>query len=1281
MENKDIKQFDGFMNTDDPNESIGQRQHKYASNIVFRGKAGDMIPHGVPGTTLIPYNLPTGTNECIGRFLDELKGRIFAFIYNSNGTHLLLQYTISTGVLTSIITIGTQTDGDILGFTLNGAIYSVKILYGDDEQGDTLYWNNSQKQPCQVNIKKALAGDYGVIKRSYIDVIKAPAKMPPLVVFENDAAVTVNNMRKKLFLIRTRDVYIDKTKSIWSSESAMPLPINYLDTAVDKDPTKNCRIAIVIPTGKADVKEIEIAALILPETSVTPGGEVPGWFTIKVVNKAAESVSNDDLYTYRYYNNQAYLPCDPIETSQLQDLVPLEANGLEFLNGNIPVYAGILEGFNKTTILGSTTSSSMSQRTTQLPYLFTASQSGDSAFGTGNIHAIVLGAPGVGDVFNIYTTGTTITFACTVATTANVITGLSAAAVVAGFTVVSSDTENLVIVKTNESLQRALSTPVTRAVSDSFVYDRNSRGNFGVIYFDAAGRNIGTETNASLPFETINYTESTGTPNIPKLTVSISNRPPLNARYFQFTRTDNLSKLTKLEWVSDRTYKDATYAYISIENLNSFIKENPSAKHLQYDFSAGDRIRFMKVLSGTVNTVYVTQDFEIQSQVLSPTINGEVRDGQFLKILLPTTSGTFDFGSNDFQNYFIELYTPAQSVVLGLDKYNEFGERYTIGNPGTSTAYHQGMTQNQTSDLVTPALFEFTQGEYYLRSRTINTGAKLQYIITSGAINSGRHTMGVDFDTRDFTDANITTGNSPLQNLAGWTYASNTRAIIKMGGGAATTRFKVKGNIIVDAADDDTFSFFFQDNTGAITYANTIRGLAVGKQTLPIDCTFQLTAGQHISFLGWSESDYTNQKTYFETDDLDIIIDRPYTVNVIDPNFSDFFPSAVNSNGRPSIVDINAAQIRKGGLMRWGLPYLHDSNINQSNRFRELNFDEIASDKGDIILLDVEGMELRLIQESGVCRKGIYGKFIQDSGNQNILTTTDEILTKNNVDYYKNRHGIGNQPLSFTKSKTAAYFIDPITGEQIRLSGAGLDSISVKNKGQFYIKSLLVPYNSDYLRLNGSNAKIIQYFDLFENQCMTILQGGTLSGDTIKDYMFSFNEGRNGYCSFYNTINGGLAPEMAVSAQDLTYFWKNGNMYVQDNNGDNRTFFGVPFYPSITPVFNSNINIKKTFEALSYQANQYWIADTNGDINTSQKNDQTGMPQISQLKTGDFEISEGLYYAPLLFDANSKSNAQEALVNGDVLKGVWIECKLTYKGSDFSYLYLPSIKWDISPRN
>ena len=51
-------------------------------------------------------------------------------------------------------------------------------------------------------------------------------------------------------------------------------------------------------------------------------------------------------------------------------------------------------------------------------------------------------------------------------------------------------------------------------------------------------------------------------------------------------------------------------------------------------------------------------DYEIIEQVINPDINGVVRTGQFVKIILPTTDSTFNFSTGvtlDFSYYYIEL--------------------------------------------------------------------------------------------------------------------------------------------------------------------------------------------------------------------------------------------------------------------------------------------------------------------------------------------------------------------------------------------------------------------------------------------------------------------------------------------------------------------------------------------------------------------------------------------------------------------------------------------------
>lgn len=1280
----DIKRFSGVMDTDSPNEDLGLQSVKSARNIRYRGTNGNLRAENIPGTTLIANTLPAGTNENIGAFYDNLKQRIFYFNYNSNANHGIYILDLSLLTVSALLVSGTNTDGDILVFTLNESIFAVKMLYGDAEQGDTLYFNNCQKEPCQVNIERTLAGTYGVMKRAFLEVIKYPAARPPYVVYGNDTAVTVNTLRKKLFKFKTRATYFSREQSVTSMQSEVPLPVNYLDSNIDKDPTKNCKISIVYETLDADVEKIEILGAVTGKSdanSVIDPNQYSDFFLIATINKAQLSLPNNDLALFEFYNNQVYLPIDPEDSIQVQDYVPLGANALEMLNGNVPIYGGITENFDSVPLLATSSSSAISQRNTQLPYIFVGTQSGDSAFGTGNIHVIIAGtiaAANAGDTFNIVTTNQTVSFVVAGVTTASIITGLAAAAVIAGFTVVSSDTQNLTLIKTGESLQRVYTTQnLVQAPANSFCHNWNDREAYAIQYFDAAGRTNGSVTTDGIAVQTVNYTETTGVPNIPDIGLSITSRPPITAKYFSIGRSISLAKLKFLYWISHDTYKDTLYAYISIENLNAFILANPDSKYLAYDFSAGDRIRFLKVLSGTVNTIYTTQDFEIVGQQFAPIINGVPHSGQYIKIALPTTSGTFDFGTAAFFNYFIELYTPALPIGDNLNQNFEWGERGTVGDAGLSTRYHQGGTQNQTPNLSQPALFDFQKGEFYYRQRKIIAGNVAKWNIleqtapSTGSLNRFFFGLTLAENTIDIALYNVqSTYSTKTLDPANW-------AILKLNS-ATSPIFNVTGTIIIRPAFNYTTANIAVSFYDGINPLVTVNLLVIGNVNAGSDYTFNLNT--NFTFIApYTKAYFSLPRNYQGTVSGDLTVteaDKTYTVGVVDANFSDYFQSGAKPNGRDFIVDVQAKRVYNSVLLRWGLPNVINSNINQVSRFKYLDFDEVDNAKGDIEILSVQGRTLDVLQRRACGTLEIYAKVIQDNNGSNTLVTTDEIITKQNIQYLEGDYGVGSQKYSFAKAKFGYYFTDPVRGYQVRRSRDGLVPINELYKGQYLIRDLITPYSKPYLRTNGAPSHILGYYDYFEEAYNTVLQEGTYNGSTLVANNFGFNETRNAYCCFYDII-----PEWIISAQDKIFAWKAGAAYIQNDTTNYCKFFGVQFFPSVTLVFNDKISVKKTFEALSYQANQYWVADTNGDIITSQTNPQTGQAQVSQLITADFEIQENIRYAAFLRDANSGSNAQLALVDGDILKGVYIVCKLTYKGNNFAYIYAPYINYDNSPRN
>jgi hypothetical protein len=399
------------------------------------------------------------------------------------------------------------------------------------------------------------------------------------------------------------------------------------------------------------------------------------------------------------------------------------------------------------------------------------------------------------------------------------------------------------------------------------------------------------------------------------------------------------------------------------------------------------------------------------------------------------------------------------------------------------------------------------------------------------------------------------------------------------------------------------------------------------------------TAIQPATFQ-WTDGDvYYRQRTFYSS------IFALFQIRglIMDANYSDFFASAVNSNGRGWVIDENAKLEYNSVLSRWGGKYQSGTNINQINRFYPEDFDEADRSKGDIRRFKVRDRILRVFQDRGVGQYGVYARFIQNNSGEQELVTTNEIITTNNIQYYVGNYGVGGYPTNLGSAQIADYFIDVVTGRAIRLSGDGMTDLGLLYKGQFYLSQLATPYNKTLLRSDGSKAKIINFFNFFENECHFILQAGTVGGVTTENQNFSFNEGRNGFCSFYD-----FHPEWAMSASDITFSWKNGQLYRHDS--DTRcNFYGLQYGVDATFVFNDNLAQKKTWQSITEISSNIFACPsiyTNSLSYGSQR-------QESTLVEAEFVKYENNPSASLKRDSNSIGGK----VNGDFLKGNIITIK------------------------
>jgi len=291
------------------------------------------------------YVYPDGTNRIIGAYSDELRRRVYCFLWNSLNQHRIFYIDITTGIATDIFKNITWTGGvNVLRFDSTKKINDIDIINRDEAEGDIMFWIDGNA-PRTINVLKGqLTGQPGgypaTVIEDYISLAKAIPDIPYNVNYINVVSNSINNLRRKLFQFRYRWVYDDLEKSPWGGWSDISLPRNGLNPDTDSDPTKNCAITMLLMTGSPQVTKIEISV------RQNVGNVWQDALLFEILDKAELLISDNSLYTYTFTNNNAGTVLPVAETSLLYSTVPLIANAQELVNGNTLLYGATTEGFD-----------------------------------------------------------------------------------------------------------------------------------------------------------------------------------------------------------------------------------------------------------------------------------------------------------------------------------------------------------------------------------------------------------------------------------------------------------------------------------------------------------------------------------------------------------------------------------------------------------------------------------------------------------------------------------------------------------------------------------------------------------------------------------------------------------------------------------------------------------------------------------------------------------------------------------------------------------------------
>lgn len=1163
-----VKRFSGVLNTDDKNSDVLPGQHISARNIRFTGGQNGLTAENIIGNTyIINSGLPSGTNECIGSFFDQVKQRILWFNYNSNGDNGLYSYSIQTGLVSTIFLCGTNSATDIFNFSLDYPVHSASIVYRTEGDGDLLYWTDSDNRPRYLNLDTVSA--LSPFTEGMINAAKDAPAAPPIISYGSDGSYTANNLRKKLFRFIYRWVYKNGEKSTWSPISKISFSATNYDPNVQNDVTTNNRLDVTVYGGGNDYSSIEVAGQY---NILNSWGD---FFLIDKLGRDEYSINPGDPYTYYFFNDGAYNTVPSEQTDLYFSWLPDKANTLELLNGNVIIYGGITDGYDQLQRNEVDVTVTCGLSAPNIPSI-TYTMDGLHTFTL--IIGPVVTAGVTYTVFFNYSSGSggdaspkNVSYVTLGGDTPEGV-ALALKALIEGNNI-QVDNLGSGVLRVQTSTGTGTITGIAVSVSASGVevaaetWKWSCPGRLGLVYFDDRGKTNGVVSFVSdsaidttdFSFTTPAFDVDSGVAQVPVVSASINHQPPSWASTYQWVRASLLPQ-NFLYWVSNDYQTDTDYLYICIQNL-IYTKTKNTGFIPSYDFSPGDRVRVMAAYTGGNFVPYNLQlDFEVIGTV-TRTMTSPASDGLFLKVAKPST-----LPSSPYQAaMLIEMYTPKQSVANESQLFYEWGQKFNIYESDFSKVITYALTSGtfQVGEVVTQSFGGLGIGNIIAASST-----ELTVEVTSGVFAPG---------------------------------------YLITGGTSAAT------GIITNVEDGPALRYH--------------RG-AISDQTATQPATFQWFNGD-VYYRGRAFYPAVNGTTtsseYF-----------------MDANYSDYFESKVNSNGRGWVIDENAAERYNNVLVRWGGKYQSGTSINELNIFRPNDYDEADRSKGDIRRFKARDRILRVFQDRGTGQYGIYSRFIQNNEGVSDLVTTNEIITSNNIQYYQGAFGVCGYPTNLSSSSIADYFVDVVTGRAIRLSGDGLTDLGLIYKGQYYLSRLATPYNKTVLRSNGSIAKVMSFFDSFDNDIHYILQGGTVGGVTLDDNHYSFNESRNGFNNEYYDYH----PEWAICANDTTFTWKNGGLWKHSTDANYCNFYGIQYGAKIVVVFNDNLLEKKSWNAISELASGVWVCP----LIYSNTNTYGTQRQETNLVEAEFQVLEGMPSAAIKRDVNSPGGKW----NGDFMKGNWL---------------------------
>lgn len=1038
----------GGIDTDSAYEDIAPEDAISRINFRNTGTQGQQLGYDTNIESMVPLegSLLPGINNVIGGGKFDDTGQIVGFRYNSAGNCQIILYNNTTNTYSVIYTDVTDSAGQtLLPLNLQNQVTAILInkLY--------LIWWANDLEVGYCNLQTLAAGGYSptvlwedlsLLKpQCMIPIAAVPNATTPDVItngYGSDLGQATNYLYGVLPQFIAQGINADFNYSEWSTRSKRFTPYQQNTPILGATVSQNNYIVVAVYIWSIRIVTLNVAAQFddsgqfyniksidtayiyaLPNTSVDVSNEVYEAYD-----------PSTSIYYFVFYNNTVTIPVDPNETDLLFSPIWPSNSGAQ-LNGNIPALANWNTLYPRPVISITAVGVGYNPNIGIPVGTYTDQLKSDGYFpgasgsGAGGhrryVFVSISGTPHTGDVVVII-----------LASIQN-----------------ASDTQNMsyTVPSAQDGDLLAVVTSITQNLNGSYldnggVYTINwtTQPYFGIQTYSIELYFAGATVANSIP------------------TVLDNAYYQLAIEYFDY-------KGRPFPLTTDNTY---------IISTKSYAQQNGNATQISLT------INTVNAPIGAVSyQVLITKPQVLKVlDVISCLINYKGAWDAF------TNSPTLAINSGNIGDTY-QITTPC--APLNTAHYTNLGNNaaYNTGDYITDVGGTSGGSQAGQYYAVLPKIFgNLATAEGGILVFSLNSLSLLNSEYSQENVNTNlvySYAQGDRCTLHYWIDSsgNLNYFNQPCIDLAVLGYDAGTY-LVKVENSAALTFSD--GHILYNGQQIDAKNIFIRLYSPAPQSATSSTSL---NETVwyEIGDQFPITDGEHSEL----SIEIVDGGAYYKTRQFPDAI-QPYTlppVSVLatDLNYSDFYPSAYYSFGRPRTYYDVLEQSEQQALIITGQPYVLGSKINGLNRFYPANIygnnnGQCSSSKGGIQVMWQRGQELLVFQELGIFKIPVNEAYTVL--NDQLTGQSISSILLNNGRYDLEGVGIGLTKCFCTRHSTA-YFIDPNKSLPYRFT---TKAEPISGKRTKFFQGLLQLAYSQVKQIN------MYYSDYYEEAVLTIQADG-----------------------------------------------------------------------------------------------------------------------------------------------------------------------------------------------